>query len=78
MKTYLTVYFSSEGAKPSEVTDALLDLGFKPTKGNYDYVYEWGDVKDVRDVIWFGDRVHLGLKGYNVRFKLETIGGPEA
>lgn len=74
MKTYLTVYFNSAGAKPSVATDALLDLGFRPTRGPHDYVYEWGDAKDVNDLVWFADRVHAALEGTGVLFKLETVG----
>jgi hypothetical protein len=73
MKTYLTVTFNSEGAKPSEVTDRLCMLGFKPCQGTYDYVYEWDKKATVKDAIWFGDKVHETLKGYKVLFKLETI-----
>lgn len=73
MKTYLMVFFNSEGARPTEITDRLLSLGFKPTTGNYDYVYEWGNKKDVKEVIWFGDKIHSALKGFNVLFKMETV-----
>lgn len=73
MKTYLMIFFNSEGARPSEVTSRLLSLGFKPTTGNYDYVYDWGNKKDVKEVIKFGDRIHETLKGYQVLFKMETI-----
>jgi hypothetical protein len=73
MKTYLTVTFTSEGAKPSEVTDRLCMLGFKPCQGTYDFVYEWDKKATVKDAIWFGDKVHEILKGFQVLFKLETI-----
>lgn len=73
MKTYLTVMFSSEGETPSQVTSALMNLGFKPSKGAYDYVYEWQGVQDIRDIIWFADRVHAALKGTNCLFKFETV-----
>lgn len=73
MKTYLTVFFASDGAKPSQVTESLMNLGFKPTKGNYDYVYDWGDVKELKEIIWFGDRVHAALAESRVLFKLETV-----
>ena len=74
MKTYLTVYFSSEGAKPSTVTDALLDLGFKATRGPHDFVYEWADAREVQDLVWFADKVHAALEGNQVLYKLETVG----
>lgn len=74
MKTYLTIMFNSEGSKPSEVKDQLLNMGFKAAKGNYDFVYRW-DEEDVsvEDLVWFADKVHATLKDTNVYFSIETI-----
>jgi len=41
MKTYLTIWFSSEGAEPTTVAQKLQSMGFKPIKGHYDHVYDW-------------------------------------
>jgi len=74
MKTYLTIIFNSEGSSPSEVRDQLLNLGFKVTKGNYDFVYDWGkDIASKEELIWFADKVHSALKKGNVNFTIETI-----
>ena len=74
MKTYLTLYFNSEGASPSEIKNQLLNLGFKAAKGNYDFVYEWQDNADnVEELVWFADKVHAALKNSNVNFSIETI-----
>lgn len=74
MKTYLKILFSSEGASPSEVKDQLLNMGFKATKGNYDFVYEWKkDSADIDELIWFADKVHSVLNKNNVFFSIETI-----
>lgn len=73
MKTYMTVMFSSEGAKPSEVVNRLAMLGFKPITGAYDFVYEWDKNASVDDAIWFGDKISEALRGYSVMFKIETI-----
>ena len=75
MKTYLIVWFSSEGAMPSEVNRRLMSLGFKPMQGVHDYVYEWDSKTDVEDILRFGDRIQVTLKGLNVMFKIETIDG---
>ena len=49
-------------------------MGFKATKGNYDFVYEWKkDSADLEELIWFADKVHSALKGSKVFFKIETI-----
>jgi len=73
MKTYLKLTFNSEGASPSEIMDRLKSLGFRPITGMYDMVYEWDNGATVKDAIWFADKVHETLKGYNVLFQLETI-----
>lgn len=74
MKTYLKIYFNSEGAPPSEIKNQLMNLGFKATKGNYDFVYDWGKKNaDVSELIWFADKVHNALKGCKVFFSIETI-----
>ena len=74
MKTYLTIMFNSEGASPSEVTNQLLNLGFKVTKGNYVFVYEWDKDSATKDeLVWFADKIHSALKKANVTFTIETI-----
>lgn len=66
--------FNSEGSPPSEITNQLLNLGFKATKGNYDFVYEWDETSsNVDDLVWFADKVHSTLKKSKVYFTIETI-----
>lgn len=74
MKTYLKIMFNSEGSSPSEIKDQLLNLGFKATKGNYDFVYEWKENSaNVEELVWFADKVHSTLKNSKVYFTIETI-----
>jgi len=73
MKTYLTIMFNSEGSTPSDVKNQLLNLGFKATKGNYDFVYEWDKDVGLEELIWFADKVHSALKNTKVFFSIETI-----
>ncbi|UCH71838.1 MAG: hypothetical protein JSW62_05430 [Thermoplasmatales archaeon] len=74
MKTYLTIIFNSEGGSPSDVTNQLLNLGFKVTKGNYDFVYEWDKERATeKELVWFADKIHSALKKANVSFTIETI-----
>ncbi|PKK81335.1 MAG: hypothetical protein CVT47_02970 [Thermoplasmata archaeon HGW-Thermoplasmata-2] len=77
MKTYLTVMFNSEGEAPSKVSDTLMSMGFQPITGNYDYVYDWGTKANIKEIIWFGDKVQAALKGAKVLFKLETTTNKE-
>ena len=75
MKTYLKIMFNSEGASPSEVKDQLLNMGFQATKGNYDFVYDWGAQRsaNVDELVWFADKVHSALRKDLVFFSIETI-----
>ena len=74
MKTYLTIIFNSEGSTPSEVRNQLLNMGFKVTKGNYDFVYEWDKESATKEeLVWFADKVHTTLRKANVCFTIETI-----
>lgn len=73
MKSYLIIWFNSEGGKPSEINQRLMSLGFKPMHGSHDFVYEWGKNVGVDEVLGFGDKVKITLQGLNVMFKLETI-----
>ncbi len=72
MKTYLTLWFSSEGAGPVEVVDRLRSLGFKALRGYHDQVYEWGRKVELDDILQLTDKVHHTLKGLNVLYKIET------
>jgi len=72
VKTYLTIWFNSEGASPLEIVDRLRSLGFKPLRGHYDHVYDWGKKVDLEDILQIADSVHETLKGLKVLYKLET------
>jgi hypothetical protein len=74
MKTYLKIMFNSEGSTPSDVKNQLLNMGFKATKGNYDFVYDWSqDSLGIDELVWFADKVHSALKKNKVYFTIETI-----
>ncbi len=74
MKTYLTIWFNSEGAEPMVVVERLLAMGFKPIKGHYDHVYDWQrDDVELDEVLRLGNKVHETLKGFKVLYKLETV-----
>ncbi len=74
MKTYLQILVNSEGSSPSEIKSILLNIGFKATKGNYDFVYEWNEESvSIEELIWFADKVHSALKKNKIYFSIETI-----
>jgi hypothetical protein len=66
--------FNSEGSTPSDVKNQLMNMGFKATKGNYDFVYDWSqDSVGIDELVWFADKVHSALKKNKVYFTIETI-----
>jgi hypothetical protein len=77
MKTYLVLWFNSNGALPSEIDRSLMSLGFKAVQGNYDYVYDWGDNVDLGEILRFTDQIHMTLNGSGVMFKTETVNGQQ-
>ena len=73
MKTYLTIWFSSEGASPKVVMERIMGMGFKPIKGRYDHVYDWKREPTLEEILQLGNNLHETLKGLKVMYKLETI-----
>jgi hypothetical protein len=66
--------FNSEGPSPSDIKNQLMNMGFQATKGNYDFVFDWGKEKvDINDLVFFADKVHTALKHCKVYFTIETI-----
>lgn len=73
MITYLTVTFNSDGAMPSKVVQRLQALGFAPTTGNFDFMYEWDREARVEETVDLADQVHYTLKGTGALYKIETV-----
>ena len=73
MRTYLTIQINTDGVSFSELTNTLQNLGFKPLKGYYDFVYEWDDHASIKEILWFADKIHTALSGKKVYFRLETL-----
>jgi hypothetical protein len=78
----VSVNFSSEGAKASEVDRILKNMGFLTTLGENDYVYKWEEEnaateEDYRKleekVIKLIDDVQKHLKGKHVILRFRTI-----
>ena len=66
MRTYLTLFVTSDGGKTSVIVDKLSAVGFRPVLGTHDFVYDWGTrVVTPTTVIELIDRVQGLLKGSN-------------
>lgn len=73
LKTYLTVWLYSEGAGPTVLVEKLQNMGFKPIKGHYDFVYDWKKTVELEEIFQIGNSVHETLKGLKVMYKIETV-----
>lgn len=82
MWTMVTVHFSSEGAKASDVDKIMREIGFVTTLGENDYVYKWEkddatteeDYRKLEEkVIILIDDVQKKLQGKNVYLRFRTI-----
>lgn len=73
MKTNVSIIISSEGGLMSEVAKRFKELGFKPTLGMHDFVYEWEETKVTSEnVINLIDKVQKKLKDTNVGLHFVT------
>jgi len=72
-KTYLQIWFSSEGGQVSDINSRLMSMGFRPMKGNYDYIYDWRNTPTEDDILSLAEKLRHTLKTMNVLYKLETI-----
>ncbi|MDP2717788.1 MAG: hypothetical protein Q8P02_03530 [Candidatus Micrarchaeota archaeon] len=73
MKTYLVVWFSSDGDLPSEIISRLTSMGFDPVTGNYDFEYRWDKNPGNDELFRFIDQVQKTLQGTGAFFKVETV-----
>ncbi|RLF49622.1 MAG: hypothetical protein DRN20_01570 [Thermoplasmata archaeon] len=69
MKTYIKLYFNSEGAPPMEVINTLKSVGFQPVVGNYDFVIEYESPQEYAEIL---TKLHNALRGKRVSYTLTT------
>jgi len=73
MRTNVSIIVSSEGGLMSEVARIFSELGFKPTLGMHDFVYDWEETKVTPEtVIALIDKVQKKLKNMNVGLHFVT------
>ena len=72
-KAHLTLWFNSEGKAPTSVMMKLQDIGFKPSEGKHDFIYDWKQGIGLDEITKLRDTVHKALKGSKVLYKLETF-----
>ncbi|NHJ13619.1 MAG: hypothetical protein EAX95_08070 [Candidatus Thorarchaeota archaeon] len=73
----MSILFNSEGASPSAIIKKLLELGFVPVRGAYDFAYEhqqedMSDADLMSAIIEISDALHKTLAGFKVMYTLDT------
>lgn len=72
-KTYLVMYFGTQGPSVSEVVKKVESLGFKAALGPVDFIYDWKDKAPTKDeVLKLADKLTITLKSTGVIFNLDT------
>ena len=71
-KTYLVMYFGTEGINPTETAKRLETIGFKTEFGPYDFVFDWKKQPTKSEVLSLGDKVANSLKDSGAVFNLDT------
>jgi hypothetical protein len=69
MRTFLKMYFSSEGASPLDVVEDLMKIGFRTEVGNYDFSISWETPERYVSIM---RTLHNTLAGTRVRYTIRT------
>ena len=72
MRTYLKVFFSSEGATPEEVVKRMESIGWKTVIGDFDFVWEGLSDSVGRAYLDALGKAHQTLSGCKVRYTIVT------
>jgi hypothetical protein len=73
MRTYLTLWFNSNGESPSKIVEKITGLGFKAMAGNYDLEYIWESNPSTDDILRLGNLVQEKLGGTKTLFSMDTL-----
>ncbi len=69
MRTYVKMYFSSEGAGPLDVVEDLKKMGFRTEVGDYDFSISWETPEQYGSIV---RKLHGTLAGSRVRYTIMT------
>lgn len=70
MKTYVDIYFNSEGPSPKDIVENMRRIGLEPVRGPHDFIFEWND--DDEFLAKVGE-IHKVLQGLNVIYRFHTV-----
>jgi len=76
--TYMGITLNTNGATPVEVNNKLVEMGWTPVYGDYDYKHEWATEnwgnkgKDINEFITHVTNLHNTLKGMDICYCVRT------
>ena len=53
METYVDLFISVDGQKISTIHSKIIEMGFKPTIGEHDFIYSWKGIVTIDEEIKF-------------------------
>ncbi|MBD3247613.1 hypothetical protein GF378_03265 [Candidatus Pacearchaeota archaeon] len=71
-KTYLILYFGTDGKKPTDTAQDLENLGFSTEFGSVDFIYSWEEKPSKEQVLGLADKVADALAESGAVFNIDT------
>ena len=72
-KTYLIMYFGTQGVKASEIAKKVESAGFETLFGSVDFIYDWKNKTPSKsEILALGDKLTTLLEGSGAVFNLDT------
>ncbi|MEW5760695.1 MAG: hypothetical protein AB1779_08005 [Candidatus Thermoplasmatota archaeon] len=77
--TYLSIAFLPNSSSPTDVNKKLIELGWIPVRGAFDYEYRWtkdtwgNKENDINELIEFISTVHKTLSSLGVSYTVKTF-----
>ena len=73
METYIDLYINVDGQKISAIHSKIIEMGFKPTIGEHDFVYSWKGIVTIDEEIKFIEKLQNHLKGTGAILKFSSV-----
>ena len=73
METYVDLFIPTDGERVSIIHNKIIEMGFKPTIGEHDFIYVWKCIVTIDEEIQFIEKVQSQLKGTGAILRFTSI-----
>ena len=73
METYIDLYVNPDGEKVTTVYKKIVEMGFKPTIGEHDFVYSWTGIVSIEEELAFVEKIQSKLKGTGAILRFTSV-----